>query len=68
MAKRSRARLRSLLEKLRRWWRPGPEVPGDPHAYRMAPARRGPKGRSGAAAVAEPDDYEEGGGFFPPRR
>jgi hypothetical protein len=39
--------------------------PGDPHAYRMAPVRRGPKGRSGAA-VAEPEDdsYRS----FPPRR
>jgi hypothetical protein len=64
MAKASRLRLRNLLERLRRWWRPEPEVPGDPHAYRMAPVRRGPKGRSGAAAVAEP---EEDAGLFPPR-
>ncbi len=42
-----------------------PEVPGDPYAYRPAPTRRGPNPRSGAAAVAEP---EEDNGFFPPRR
>lgn len=42
-----------------------PEVPGDPYAYRPAPIRRGPNTRSGAAAVAEP---EEDHGFFPPRR
>jgi hypothetical protein len=33
-----------------------PQLPGDPYADRMAPVRRGPKGRSGAAAVAEPDE------------
>ncbi len=65
VVKTSRSRVRSLLDKLRRWWRPDPEIPGDPYADRMAPVRRGPKGRSGAAAVAEP---EEENGFFPQRQ
>ena len=56
MEKASTSRLRRLLEKVRRWWRREPESPGDPYAYRMVPVRRGPKGKSGAAAVAEPDD------------
>ena len=49
------SKLRALLERVRRWWRSRPEMPEDPHAYRMAPVRRGPKGRSGAA-VAEPEE------------
>jgi len=40
-------------------------LPGDPYADRMAPLRRGPKGRSGAAAVAEPE--EDSFRAFPPR-
>lgn len=44
---------RALLERLLRWRKP--EAPGDPYAYSMAPVRRGPKGRSGAAAAAEPE-------------
>jgi hypothetical protein len=55
MAKISSSRLRGLLEKVRGWWRREPELPGDPYAYRMAPVRRGPKGKSGAA-VAEPEE------------
>ncbi|PYX80493.1 MAG: hypothetical protein DMG70_23520 [Acidobacteria bacterium] len=39
--------------------------PGDAFANRLAPLRRGPNNRSGAAAVAEPDEEEHG--FFPPR-
>jgi hypothetical protein len=65
MTKASRSRLRPLLETIRRWWKREPELPGDPFAYRMAPLQRGPKGRSCAAVVAEPD--EDMGGFFPPR-
>ena len=42
-----------------------PSQPGDPYAYAMAPVRRGPKGRSGAAvAEIEEDSYRS----FPPRR
>ena len=47
-------RLQRTLERLRRWWSREPDRPADPFANRMAPVRRGPKGRSGAAAVAEP--------------
>jgi hypothetical protein len=54
MSKTSRPR--RLLDKVRRWWRRKPELPGDPYAYRMAPVRRGPRGKSGAAAVAEPEE------------
>ena len=56
------ARFRNLLDRLRRSWKREPDFPADPYADRMAPVRRGPKGRSGAAAVAEPE--EETGGFF----
>ena len=56
MAKISSSRLRRFLEKVRRLWRREPELPGDPYAYRMAPVRRGPRGKSGAAAVAEPEE------------
>jgi len=42
-----------------------PSQPGDPYAYSMAPLRRGPRGRSGAAvAEIEEDSYQS----FPPRR
>jgi hypothetical protein len=56
MGNRSQSRLRDLLDRVRRWWNREPDFPGDPFAYRMAPLRRGPKGRSSAAAVAEPDE------------
>ena len=54
-----------LLDFLKRLLGKKPAPPGDPYAYVMAPVRRGPKGRSGAA-VADMDD----GSFenFPPRR
>ncbi len=64
--KGDKSRLRKLLERVRRLGRREPDLPGDPYAYRMAPVRRGPKGRSGAAAVAEPE--EDGGGTFFARR
>jgi hypothetical protein len=48
--------LRDLLARLRR----KPEPPGYPYADVLAPVRRGPKGRSGAA-VADLDEE-------PPRR
>jgi hypothetical protein len=47
---------RSLLAR----WRRKPEPPGYPYADKLAPIRRGPRGRSGAA-VADLDDE-------PPRR
>jgi hypothetical protein len=52
-------RVRRLLGK-----RPAPP-PADPYAYRMAPVRRGPTGRGGAA-VAEPEDDSHRA--YPPRR
>jgi hypothetical protein len=47
--------LRYLKDFLRRLRRQNPP-PVDPYADRLVPVRRGPKGRSGAAAVAEPDE------------
>lgn len=62
--KRSRLRaLADLLLGLLR--RKPPQTPGDPYAYRMAPLKRGPSGRSGTAiADLEDDSYRA----FPPRR
>jgi hypothetical protein len=62
MSRPSRSSLRYFLDRVRRWWKKEPDIPGDPFAYRMAPIRRGPKGRSGAAAVAEPDE-DDGNSF-----
>jgi len=42
-----------------------PAAPGDPYAYVMAPLRRGPKGRSGAAVAEIEDDSFHS---FPPRQ
>jgi len=57
-----KSRLWALWDRVRRWTKREPDLPGDPYASRMAPLRRGPKGRSGAAAVAEPE--EENRNFF----
>jgi hypothetical protein len=58
LVKRLEDALRRLLGK-----KPSPP-PADPYAYSMAPLRRGPKGRSGAAvADVEDDSYRS----FPPR-
>jgi hypothetical protein len=58
LVKRLEDALRRLLGK-----KPSPP-PADPYAYSMAPLRRGPKGRSGAAvADIEDDSYRS----FPPR-
>jgi len=51
-----RFRLQRALDRLRRWLKGEPDLPADPFANQMAPLHRGPKGRSGAAAVAEPDE------------
>ncbi len=56
---KSRGKLRRLLDWFRRR-KPEPTEPEDPYAYRLAPVRRGPQGRSGAA-VAEPDQEDDGG-------
>lgn len=58
--------LRALWDRMRRGGKREPDLPGDPYAYRMAPVRRGPKGRSRAAAVAEPE--EENRDFFCPQQ
>ena len=66
-ARRERSRLKALLDFVRRLMgNKPPQLPGYPYADRMAPVRRGPKGRSGAAAVAEPE--EESYRAFPARR
>jgi hypothetical protein len=39
--------------------------PADPYAYSMAPLRRGPRGRSGAAVAEIEDDSHRS---FPPRQ
>jgi len=60
-----KSRLRMALDFLKRLLRKKPAQPEDPYAYAMAPLRRGPKGRSGAAvAEIEDDSYQS----FPPRR
>jgi hypothetical protein len=65
-ANQERSRFKIALDFLRRLLgKKPPQTPGDPYAYRMAPVRRGPKGRSGAA-VAEPED--DSYRAFPPRR
>jgi len=63
-ADEKRSPLTRLLERLQRLFRRKPTQPGAPYAYVMAPVRRGPKGRSGAAvAEIEEDSYRS----FPPR-
>jgi hypothetical protein len=60
-----RSRFRMALDFLKRLLGKKPTQPGDPYAYVMAPVRRGPKGRSGAAVAEIEDDSFES---FPPRR
>ena len=64
-AGKERSRFMTVLDFLQRLLRrKPPQTPGDPYAYRMAPLRGGPKGRSGAAvAESEEDSYRA----FPPR-
>ena len=58
------SKFKALLEFVKRLLGKKPAPPGDPYAYAMAPIRRGPKGRSGAAvAEIEDDSYQS----FPPR-
>lgn len=64
---KGRSRFRRVLDSLRRLLgKKPPPAPGDPYAYRMAPLRDGPRGRSGTAAVAEPED--DSYRAYPPRR
>ena len=55
-AGRKRSSLRVVVDFLKRLLGRRPAAPGDPYAYVMAPARRGPKGRSGAAVADIEDD------------
>lgn len=65
MQHEKKSRLRMALDFLKRLLRKKPAQPEDPYAYVMAPLRRGPKGRSGAAvAEIDNDSFES----FPPRR
>jgi len=59
-----RSRFRMVIDFFKRLLGSKPAAPGDPHAYVMAPVRRGPKGRSGAAVAEIEDDSFE---TFPPR-
>ena len=60
-----RSKFKAMLDFLRRLLGRKPAAPGDPYAYVMAPVRRGPKGRSGAAVAEIEDDSFRS---FPPRR
>jgi hypothetical protein len=60
-----RSRFRTAVDFVKRLLGKKPTQPGDPYAYVMAPVRRGPKGRSGAAVADIEDDSFES---FPPRR
>jgi hypothetical protein len=60
-----RSRFRMVVDFVKRLLGKKPTQPGDPYAYVMAPVRRGPKGRSGAAVADIEDDSFES---FPPRR
>lgn len=66
-ASEKRSRFKATLDFLKRMLGRKPASPGDPHAYVMAPLRRGPTGRSGAA-VAEPEEDDDSYRAFPPRR
>jgi len=61
----NRSRLKALIDLVKRLLGKKPAAPEDPYAYVMAPVRRGPKGRSGAAvAEIEEDSYKS----YPPRQ
>jgi len=55
-AEEKRSRLDVVIKFLKRLLGRKPAAPGDPYAYVMAPVRRGPKGRSGAAVAEIEDD------------
>ncbi len=57
----SRSSWQRLLTRLKRLFGREPEPePEDPFAGVRAPNRRGPQNRSGAVALAEPDENEDG--------
>jgi hypothetical protein len=60
-----RSRFRMVVDFVKRLLGKKPTQPGAPYAYVMAPVRRGPKGRSGAAVADIEDDSFES---VPPRR
>ena len=62
---KKRSGFRRALDYVKRLLRRKDAAPGDPYAYVMAPVRRGPKGRSGAAVADIDDDSFRS---FPPRR
>ena len=63
--RRKPSKFRAAIEFLKRLLGKRPSQPGDPYAYVMAPVRRGPKGRSGAAvAEIEEDSFRS----YPLRR
>lgn len=55
-AREKRSRFRMLIDFLKRLIGRKPAQPGDPYAYVMAPVRKGPKGRSGAAVAEVEED------------
>jgi hypothetical protein len=62
--KPKRSLVRRIEDAIRRLLGREPSPPADPYAYAMAPLRRGPSGRSGAAVAEIEDDSFES---FPPR-
>jgi hypothetical protein len=59
------SRFRLMVDFLKKLLGKKATPPGDPYAYVMAPVKRGPRERSGAAvAEIEEDSYKS----FPPRR
>jgi len=64
-ARKNRSRFKIVLDALKRLLGKKPAQPEDPFAYAMAPLRRGPKGRSGAAVVEIEDDQFNS---YPPRK
>jgi hypothetical protein len=64
-SRKNRSRFKIVLDALKRLLGKKPAQPEDPYAYAMAPLRRGPKGRSGAAvAEIEDDQFNR----YPPRK
>jgi hypothetical protein len=60
--------MRRLLERIARLLRRKTEPePDDPYAYRTAPLRRPPHGRSGAAVVELSESEDDENRSFPPR-
>lgn len=51
-----RSKFRMILDFLKSLLGSEPAPPDDPYAYAMAPLRRGPKDRSGAAVAEIEDD------------